>query len=77
MGLRARRFCVRRAIGVWRRGGTGAAQEAEEYGFSLIVEGVAGGYGVAEALCQAVFEELIAAAAGFLFGVAFGGRERG
>ena len=56
-------------------GGAGAAEEAEEDGFGLIVEGVAGGYGVAEIISDALREEIVAEAPGFLFGVAIGGRE--
>ena len=58
-------------------GGAGAAQETEEDGLGLIVQGMAGGDGFAEALPDAIREEFVTEAAGFLLDIALAGRERG
>ena len=50
-------------------GSAGAAEDAEEDGFGLIVEGVAGGDGVTDILRNAIEEVLVAETAGFLFGL--------
>ncbi len=53
--------------------GSGAAEEAIEDGFGLIVESMAGGDGVAMARVDLALEKIVAGAAGFLFDVAAAG----
>ena len=58
-------------------GGSGTAQETEEHGFGLVVQCVACRYGIADVFRDALREESVAVAAGFLLGVAFGRRKGG
>lgn len=58
-------------------GGSGTAQEAGEHGFSLVVESMAGGNSDTDTVGDTLAEKAVAAAAGFLFQIALGGRESG